>query len=367
MGCFRMLLIIYSFFAAVSAVVVEGWCVESARTVQDKWRTADAVYAAGMRARGHAVQPPAHLFYWQREYQWRYTWFEGRHVTDMYGYNFPKFDREHAKLSEEGLVCEVDTQARIAALVDHDLEGCVDFVLRRRINSNNQVLKEEPVYNVIDLYPPGGPTLMNFYAPFLLTTGRGFSVFVDVFEEVSSTPDGKGLMVKAVGRFSSKDITGRWELVLDPDAAYMVRKAEFHNPHFDKPYVVMENFDIQRSGDCFFPRRGKFVVGGDEVWEVWYEEVALEKDEPLYQEVRGYLTGNVPNSLVTDRRTGEVFTISEEGKVRGRGESRAEPVGRPLGRASGYVLVLVVNLAIIGLLLLVIPWWRKRRRAGTGG
>ncbi|GIW93601.1 MAG: hypothetical protein KatS3mg110_1642 [Pirellulaceae bacterium] len=79
----------------------------------------------------------------------------------------------------------------------------------------------------------------------------------------------------------------------------MVRKAEFHNPHFDKPYVVMENFDIQRSGDCFFPRRGKFVVGGDEVWEVWYEEVALEKDEPLYQEVRGYLTGNVPNSLVT--------------------------------------------------------------------
>ncbi|GIW93602.1 MAG: hypothetical protein KatS3mg110_1643 [Pirellulaceae bacterium] len=49
---------------------------------------------------------------------------------------------------------------------------------------------------------------MNFYAPFLLTTGRGFSVFVDVFEEVSSTPDGKGLMVKAVGRFSSKGYHG---------------------------------------------------------------------------------------------------------------------------------------------------------------
>ncbi|MGH7930985.1 MAG: hypothetical protein ACREQV_24705, partial [Candidatus Binatia bacterium] len=319
--------------AGLSAVsfpsAVMGEARVDADALQRKFKASEQVYSAGFRCRGTQVVSGATLApngaYSAR---WKYSRSDGRHALEQL-FDPPEFDPSRAVPTAPGKpeTMTVIAKSKVLTLEDHDVTGLFSSHVEMTINPKDEVVNTAPVHNLILLRNPGDRTYVMWYYPILWTAGRGFSEGVEVFTDIEQ-PEPSGLIpVKARGWLFQKQQAGRWELLLDPKARYMVRRAAFYPQGHDKPKLVVENKDIQQDGNCFYPKTGVLQYE-DTTYTVQFDMAALDTDEQLFEEVKDHLTEPFPpGSQVHDQRPEreESFVVLSDGSVRGR-PRRAQPI-----------------------------------------
>jgi len=123
---------------------------------------------------------------------------------------------------------------------------------------DNQVEKKGTA-TVVQYFPPHTPDLSLPVKKALWPAGRGFSQYLDEVIKIETLSDGK-LLVLAKGRESDFNL-GKWRLVVDPQAVYMVRKAEFFSDQFgsNKPMIVTSNTGTRWLGKCCIPESSEWT------------------------------------------------------------------------------------------------------------
>lgn len=157
-----------------------------------------------------------------------------------------------------------------------------------------------------------GPTAAGPNAPkryLLWSLGRFFSKHLDKVTRVEKAPYGC-LFVTALGE-QSQGYKGRWELEIDPGAAWMVRKARFYlDREPNRIYTEMKNEGTVWSGPYCIPRRASCNYWGpldgtaEGVVQSTFEPVVEPLfDEKLYAEAREFVVDNKTTALtVMDHR-----------------------------------------------------------------
>lgn len=143
--------------------------------------------------------------------------------------------------------------------------------------------------------------------------GRMFSKALDKVTRVEKSKDGL-LVVSALGRNAYQD-NGRWELEIEPAAAWMVRKARFFflskqqdtSPEPDQLSTTMTNSGTVWSGSYCIPKEAAVNlfahVSEQNTRQYTFDPVVEKFDEKLYVDVQQAVTHNkAPNLTLDDAR-----------------------------------------------------------------
>ena len=146
----------------------------------------------------------------------------------------------------------------------------------------------------------------------LWSLGRFFSKNIDEVTLVKPSTNGR-LTVSALGS-KGKGWTGRWELEIEPAAAWMVREARFY--HETRPDVInceMKNSGTTWNGPYCIPQYAQFnygssIKGGraraeEALSELTFDSAIEQFDEKLYEGARQAVIDKRPPKLtITDFR-----------------------------------------------------------------
>ena len=127
---------------------------------------------------------------------------------------------------------------------------------------------------------------------FLWSLGRFYSKSIDEITEVQESDSGR-ITVSALGT-KGRSFAGRWELVIEPDAGWMVREARFYKddiPH--RAGYEMKNSGTSWSGAHCIPKQAKLnymeaVDGPREffLYELDFEPGVEPFDEALFADAK---------------------------------------------------------------------------------
>ncbi|MBA3311917.1 MAG: hypothetical protein H0T47_01300 [Planctomycetaceae bacterium] len=357
--------------AGVSAVsfpsAVMGETRVDADMLQKKFKALERVYEAGFRCGGTQTVTGAG-FAPDSTYvaRWKYSWSDGRHALEQ-SFDPPNFDPSRADPGKPKTMTVI-AKSKALTLEGRDVTGLFSSHAELTINSEDKVTKTSPVHNLILLNNPGDATYVMWYYPILWTAGRGFSRHIDVFTEVEP-PEPSGLIpVKGTGWLWQKKQEGHWELLLDPEAGYLVRRAAFFSQDKDKPKVVVENDNIQRDGECYYPTAGVLEYK-DITYKVQFEAASLDTDAQLFQEARNHLTEPFPpGSQIIDKRTEpeDSYVVLSGGSIRGRQDGKValntlNSAGSPRP-SPRWGLLILANTTVFCLLALFLLFRRFRKQ-----
>jgi hypothetical protein len=139
---------------------------------------------------------------------------------------------------------------------------------------------EKPFGRLSDsiIYPPkaAGPLAPRW--ELLLSLGRFYSPLISKISRVEKT-DGGHLTVSAQGSLDQKE-KGRWELQIDPAAAWMVRKARFY-PDARQNQI---GFEMKNEGAVWSESRCVPMTAVINVWD------SIENKSPLIESATKHLT-----------------------------------------------------------------------------
>jgi hypothetical protein len=109
--------------------------------------------------------------------------------------------------------------------------------------------------NVYDGRPGKNPQYVLIIRQFIWTAGRDFSDYLDAITEVAPTDKPGWVSVTATGWISEK-AKGQWKLIVDCDADYMVRDAEFTRAGETEPFIGIHNEGFNLRGLSCYPSTG---------------------------------------------------------------------------------------------------------------
>lgn len=155
----------------------------------------------------------------------------------------------------------------------------------------------------------------------LWSVGRGFSQFIDEITEVEELADGK-VRVVAEGR-QSDVYPGRWELVIDTEAAWMVRHAKFyHETHPDKIDFESTNSGLTWNGPLAMPAKAASNYGGPlnqkiETLKVAFVEISSKLDEKLLEQTSSSIRPPFVDktTIMIDRPKDPIFLNTQDIKT----------------------------------------------------
>lgn len=141
---------------------------------------------------------------------------------------------------------------------------------------------------------PGDGGVLTYVNDVMWSAGRGFSREVREVVRVSKRDD--GILEVAANGASGRLGTIRWELVIDPEAAYMVRQAKMFAPSIEgQPYMVMSSEGTNWNGDCCYPSESSMSkIGAREVplrGTRKFETAGFGGDEEFIESMRVALSG----------------------------------------------------------------------------
>lgn len=87
-----------------------------------------------------------------------------------------------------------------------------------------------------------------------MSMGRGYSEHIDSIVEIETQKNGL-LAVKAIGKDISNRPGAKWELIIDPDSAYMVREANMYSKGKDHPTIGVKNSGTKWHGSLCVPEK----------------------------------------------------------------------------------------------------------------
>jgi hypothetical protein len=199
---------------------------------------------------------------------------------------------------------------------------------------------------------------------FLWSLGRFFSKQLDTVTRVEKAADGR-LLVSALGRTGDQQ-RGRWELEIEPAAAWMVRKARFYwdiSPQ--RVSVEMKNEGTVWSGSRCIPREAVCnhwgPIDDPRAMEerLTFDPVVEPYDEKLYSDTQQAVAHNqTPTLTLHDYRVSPPVIVEP---------FRPKPTPTPPGPPSAFR-----KWAVLGSLVLIIGFCAflvlsKRRRGNTEG
>jgi len=168
-----------------------------------------------------------------------------------------------------------------------------------RIDPNGKLVREGSIKRMLHRYPIGNRGNTYEFDELQLATGRGFSRDLGSITSVKTLPSG---LVQATGHRPGGP--GHiWELTIDPNSDYLVRKATLTWPGQNKPTIVVTSGGLMVKDGLKIGKYGTYrhsssersfevtdiskVVGPNKL----YEEVLLHLDSPL-----------PPGSMIIDLR-----------------------------------------------------------------
>ncbi len=142
----------------------------------------------------------------------------------------------------------------------------------------------------------------------LWSLGRDFSKYLDEVTSTEKMGDGQ-LNVTATGKRGDREF-GRWELEIEPDVAWMVRKARFYRDTDPKRVrLEMRNEGTVGNGPYCIPKTaeinywGPLGEGKDGTERLEFEPLVEEFDERLYKTAQKAVAHNqAPTLTVHDHR-----------------------------------------------------------------
>jgi hypothetical protein len=169
----------------------------------------------------------------------------------------------------------------------------------------------------LDVVDPDSPAYMLQIKRTLWCLGRGYSKHITKIRDVSPQKDGR-LKVAADGLDMALRPGAKWELVIDPDAEYLVRSAELVDNRDRRSSYT--NSGLRRHGSHCVPERGEcqgaFINASFE-----FQSASFEADVEFLR--RAKATMQPPYLIHTDvsdqRRTPELYMPYDAGKMSPKG------------------------------------------------
>ena len=282
--------------------------------VLDNLKRYDSIYESGFTVSGtRKRQERVDLgqFRINVERGWRLA-FEGDrcgYLMEVLEYEKPKFQEPkggQAGLTEDGWQI-VSVRARRWGYWGSDVSGDHYEDMVMKVSPENEIVEmgkgyESTLYSAKDPGPTGPKRT------FLWSLGRFFSKNIDEVTLVKSSTNGH-ITVSALGK-KGEGRPGRWELEIEPAAAWMVREARFYSD--TRPDVIdceMKNRGTGWSGPYCIPQHALFNYGGpieggtDKPDELTFGSLIEEFDEELYSGAQQAVTKDRPPKLsITDFR-----------------------------------------------------------------
>jgi len=285
--------------------------------VLDNLKRYDSIYESGFTVSA-TRKNLEHLITGQAinvERRWRLA-FEGDrcgYLRELIEYEKPKF-REPQEGDRYGLLdgwMYTTLRRRQWGYWGSDASGmhCEDMSLK--ISPENEIVQIGTIYNSILFGPKdAGPNVAK--RTVLWSLGRFFSQNIDEVTLVKPSTDGR-LTVSALGS-KGKGWPGRWELEIEPAAAWMVREARFyHDIRPDAINCEMKNSGTTWSDPYCIPQYAQFnygssIKGGraraeEDLSELTFDSAIEQFDEKLYEAARQAVIEKRPPKLtITDFR-----------------------------------------------------------------
>ncbi len=330
-----------------------------------KFKDFDSIFESGMTVSGTAQhkdvisrRPPTRLNVNRR---WRMT-VDGERVAyhlEVIEYEKPKYLEELVEGPEK--VMRIDVRIKRWGYWGAELKGHYYEDRCVAVTPTGEVTERSTVYNT-SLFGvrDEGPIPTKRIA--LWSLGRFFSKQLDKVTRVEKTAEGR-LVLSATGKKDDHDY-GRWELEIEPAAAWMVRKARYYREQYsDKVSAEMTNEGTVWSGPHCVPKEAMCnyfgPIDGPETEKLTFEPVVLPFDEKMYIEARKAVLDNKEETLyVHDYRVTPPRTLQPN-----RPKRVVEP---PAPASPGRMWLLVANLIVCMAIFLYFVL-RKRQSKDTPG
>lgn len=157
-----------------------------------------------------------------------------------------------------------------------------------RVDPNGKLAREGNIHTTLHQYPIGNRGNTHEFDKLLLATGRGFSGHLRSITSVKSLPSGQ------VQVTAHSSVGHTWELTIDPNSDYLVRKAILTRERENKPTIVVTSGGIMMKNGIKTGKYGTYRYSGSpersfEITDIskvvgpnkTYEKVLLHMDSPL--------------------------------------------------------------------------------------
>ena len=285
---------------------------QDAAEVMSRLKSFDSIYASGYTVSGTRKSKDVLVrgkVMVDSTRQWRLT-LEGErvgYVIEMVDYETPKYRPPDREAPGGDKVMRIPIRTRQWGYWGKDLSGnhYEDTILA--IDPNDECKEQGKMHNS-SLF---GPRDIGPNAPkraILWSQGRFFSRYLEKINTVGKSSSGL-VVVSAKGHMGDGD-SGRWELEIDPKAAWMVRRARFFSNL--KPDIIgceMRNSGTVWSGVYCIPEKAQFNYWGpiedgqSTVEELTFNPIVEEFDEEMYADTeRAVAKNKTPKLTIHDYR-----------------------------------------------------------------
>jgi hypothetical protein len=162
------------------------------------------------------------------------------------------------------------------------------------LHDEDTLFKVSPADEVVELskaqsttlFPPDDRGLGLFRGAICWSMGRFYAKFITTVSSVRKLENGQ-LAISALGNDGS-DRPGRWELIIDPAASWMVREARFYTPlEPEQLDFEMTSTGTEKVGEMHLPKtvRVQLFAGdalGTPIYTLTFNPHLERFDEPLY-------------------------------------------------------------------------------------
>jgi hypothetical protein len=266
----------------------------------------DSIYEAGFTASGTETSQDI-FFQLERKYKWRLAFDSGRcgYLMEILEYEKPKF-----QMPENGRKISLNADGwRVQSIRTkqwgywgEDVSGNLYEDTVVKISPENDVVETGKMHDSALFGPQDvGPNIPKHAK--LWSLGRFYSKLVDEVTHVEESANGC-ITVSALGK-RGEGQPGRWELVIEPAAAWMVREACYYSDA--RPEIIaceMKNSGTAWNGSYYIPQKALFnYVGPIEgskklfLYELTFDPVIEQFDEKLYEGAKQAVTKDRPPKL----------------------------------------------------------------------
>ena len=346
---------VFTYILAFACLVFQA-CHVMAIEKQDLFRTVrsfDDVYMKGVYTSGSRFSslPP---WGWQTKnqianYEWAYTRSEPLRAVF-----------EVSKLVSQLSGDEEIVPSRRLLLFDQKRSGQKLITLLSEVPHKDYATSRDIRDAVLNLSAPDSMAWRFQTDLFFFAMGRGVAIKIDFLNEVNESIERNGekcvLITGQCGEYLSEK--GIWKAYVIPDAAYMVRQAQYLCN--DNMILEIETFGLNRQNDCFYPEKTeiKYHSGGkSDVHKFVFSDARLEFDSDLFDRVVREFDEELPDrSLKIDSSSGKDIV-----QIIG-GEEPYEPyILDPRPFFSGLKIFAIV-LNLIGIPILIYLYYRSRHK-----
>ncbi len=329
--------------------------------VLDDLKRYDSIYEAGFTVSGSQKGQDLVIRFQFIEVKrnWRLAFESGRcgYVMEVIEYENPKFQRPQGgrgSLNADGWLL-ASIRKKQWGYWGEDVSGNHYEDTTIKISPENEVVEIGKMYNSSICAPRDeGPNLPK--RAVLWSLGRFYSRIIDEISLVKESTNGR-ITVSALGRKGEGE-PGRWELEIEPAAAWMVREARFYRDA--KPEVInceMKNSGTVWTGAYCIPEKALFsymgpIEGGTgkvdklAAYELTFDPVIEQFDEKLYDGAKEAVTKHRPPKLtihdyrvfppltfqpdeILDRAAPDIDELLDTLKAVGNAEDKVASASRP--------------------------------------